>query len=101
MEQELQALKDELARVRAREKRFKDSAEAQITALQEQLEAMTATKNRAEAAKMELENRCRQLEEEINRLNPHGNKESTTHNNRVTDDRPFYEILRDFFENYK
>lgn len=52
MEQEL---KDELARVRAREKRFKDSAEAQITSLQEQLEAMSAAKNRAEKEKKELE----------------------------------------------
>ena len=52
-------LKDELARVRTREKRFKDSAEAQISSLQEQLEAMTVAKNCAEAAaKYELEKLC-------------------------------------------
>lgn len=58
-----QNLKDELARVRAREKRYRDSAEAQIAALKEQLETMTAAKNSAQAARIELENRCRFLEE--------------------------------------
>lgn len=98
MEQEL---KDELARVRAREKRFKDSAGAQITSLQEQLEAMAAAKYRAEEEKKELEARCRQLEEEIKRLSPHENKESTSHASWLTDERPFYEILSDFFEGKK
>lgn len=96
MDQAQKDLLEELARIRAREKRFKDSAEAQITSLREQLERMTAAKNDAEAARSELENRCRQLEEEIQRVKPHGNKESTAHENSV-DDRPFYEIFRDFF----
>lgn len=87
--------------MRAREKRFKDSAEAQITSLQEQLEAMSAAKNRAEKEKKELETRCRQLEEEIKRLSPHENKESTSHASWLTDERPFYEILSDFFEGKK
>lgn len=59
-----QNLQDELARVRAREKRYKDRAEAQIASLQEQLETMTAAKNRAEVARSELENRCRLQDDE-------------------------------------
>lgn len=69
MEQELQALKDELARVRAREKRYKDTTEAQIAALQQQLSAAadleiryrkkedenTALRDRANSLQKELE----------------------------------------------
>lgn len=64
MEQELQALKDELARVRAREKRFKDGAEAQIAGLQEQLQGMNLATASASATVTRLENRCQQQGEE-------------------------------------
>lgn len=101
MGQEPNNLKDELARVRAREKRFKDSAEAQISSLQQQLEAMTAAKNRTEEEKNELEIRCRQLKEEIKRLSPHEKKENASHASWFTDERPLYEILSVFFEGKK
>ena len=64
MEQELQALKDELARVRAREKRYKDTTEAQIAALQQQLAAVNAAESDASSAAAELEIRYHQIKDE-------------------------------------
>lgn len=73
MEQELQALKDELARVRAREKRYKDSTEAQIAALQQQLSAVTAAESDALSAAADLEIRYRQKEDENTALRDRAN----------------------------
>lgn len=70
MEEEVQALKDELARVRAREKRFKDEAEAKITHLQEELVNFKTKMLEAEARVTDIEAqlqaskaRCQNLEE--------------------------------------
>lgn len=48
-------LKDELARVRAREQRYKSNAEAQIAELRAQLEALQGVESRAAATTAELE----------------------------------------------
>lgn len=59
-----QSLKDELARVRAREPRYKSIAEARIATLEEQLAAKNAAENNASTAVASLEARCRQWEKE-------------------------------------
>lgn len=98
MQQELQALKEELARVRAREKRYRDNAEAQIAVLQEQLETMTAAKNRVETAKSELESRCLQQDAESATL--HARVESLqTEVDALLTARRYVESQRSTFEN--
>lgn len=70
-----QALKDELARVRAREKRFRDDVETQITLLQEQLTICQIELNEARTHIADLEekldiqeSRCQNLEKMNNQL---------------------------------
>lgn len=57
-------LKEELARIRAREKRYKDTAEARIVELEKQLAAMKEAEDKVSSTVADLETRCRLREEE-------------------------------------
>lgn len=64
-------LKDELARIRAREKRYKDTAEARIVELEKQLAAMKEAEAKVSSTVADLETRCRLREEENTVLQNH------------------------------
>lgn len=68
MEEEVQALKDELARVRAREKRYKDSTDAEIAVLREQLEGMQRAAANGSTAMAVLESRYQEQDAENAKL---------------------------------
>lgn len=61
-------LKEELLRVRAREKRYRNTAEAQIASLQAQLETMKEAMAQAENCGAELE-RSRSRQDELEKEN--------------------------------
>lgn len=89
-------LKEELLRIRAREKRHKNEAEAQIADLKAQLAAMTEAKDCAEAAVTSLEIRCRELEAEVCRLKGKKKDESPDPEVSNSGKRTLYNILQDF-----